>query len=69
MSKYGDKDVMFITGFEIDLPYNFKFSLRNLSGTNNISKIENETWKNNSWQFSIKFRILNVSKKEQMSEN
>ena len=69
MSKYGDKDVMFITGFEIDLPYNFKFSLRNLSGTNNISKIENEKWKNNSWQFSIKFRILNVSKKEQTSEN
>ena len=69
MSQYSDKDVMFVTGFELELPYNFKFSIRNLSGTNNISKIENQTWKNNSWQFSIKFTILNTSKKEKISEN
>ena len=69
MSQYSDKDIMFVTGFEIDLPYNFKFSIRNLSGTDNISKIENQTWKNNSWQFSIKFTILKSSKNEKISEN
>ena len=64
MNSYTDKDVMFVTGFQIDLPLNLSVGLRNLGGLNNVSKLENENWKNNSWQLSINYKFLKLEKKD-----
>ena len=64
MNSYSDKDIMFVSGFQIDLPLNFKISLRYLSGRKNISKLEQETWKNSSWQLSINYKFFKLEKKD-----
>ncbi len=69
MNSYSNRDVMFVTGFEIDLPLNLRISLRNLKGTRNVSKLDKETWKNSSWQLSFNYKFFKTKKKNKDIDN